>query len=113
MFWEQSGVEATTAFSTAQGWPLDRACGVGLLTGMGLKHFTAPCDPPQTHIVEVSSTWPLDLALWVAEDRNLKGIEKGLTCLSFSVRFFWTLGIERLHGLTPCKLDMISECRYQ
>lgn len=34
---------------------------------------------PQTHIVEVSSTWPLDLALWVAEDRNLKGTEKGLT----------------------------------
>lgn len=46
LFWEQSGVEATTAFSTAQAWPLDRACSVGLLTGMALMHFTAPCDPP-------------------------------------------------------------------
>ena len=92
MFWERSGVEATAAFSTAQGWPLNQACSVGLLTGMGPMHFTAPCDPPHhthTYIVEVSSTWPFDLALWVAEDRNLKGIENGLTCLSFSASFFF------------------------
>lgn len=68
--------------------------------GTDALHSSLWPPPPHTHtyIVEVSSTWPLDLALWVAEDRNLKGIENGLTCLSFSASFLFFISqtLERL-----------------
>lgn len=54
VLWEPSGVEATMV----QAWPLDQARGVGLLTGMGRMHFTAP---PTTH-TRIYSRRELDLA---------------------------------------------------